>query len=66
MWRILIMSRCPYLDYERNNFFFNLKDKYICKLIDVKIDLDDPKIKYLCNAEFEDKYNECEIYKRSK
>mgnify|MGYP000901096737 CR=1 FL=1 len=56
------MSRCPYLDYETNSFFFNTNDKYICKLIDLKIDVDDPKIKYLCKAEYGDKYKECEIY----
>lgn len=58
------MSRCPKLDYESNSFFGNSSDKYICKLTDKKMDVDDPKVKYTCKSDSDDEYKKCDIYRR--
>ena len=57
------MSRCPYLDYESNSFFGNGGDKYICKLTCQEMDTDDSKVKYTCKNDYDNKYEECQVYK---
>lgn len=56
------MSRCPYLDYESNSAFGNSSDKYICTKTQMKMDVDSSKVKFVCKADYGDKYKECDIY----
>lgn len=57
------MSRCPYLDYESNNYIFSSSDKYICKLSGQEMYTDDSKIKYTCNSNNGSEYEKCPYYK---
>ncbi len=59
------MARCPYLGYESHNYLTTSDDKFICKLCGCEYDYDDSKVKNICNADYGEKYKECEIYKRS-
>ncbi|WP_029071005.1 hypothetical protein [Kandleria vitulina] len=60
------MSRCPFLDYESNSYFGNSNDKYKCELTCQKMDVDDPKVKYTCKADYGDNYKDCEVYKNNR
>lgn len=57
------MARCPKLDYESNSYFGNSSDKYICTLTGMKMDVDDPKVKYVCKVDYGYEYEKCPIYK---
>lgn len=57
------MARCPYLDYESNNYIFSSSDKYICKLTGQQMDVDDKKVKYTCNCGSGYEYEKCPYYK---
>ncbi len=57
------MSRCPYLDYESNNYIFSSSDKYICKLSGQEMYTDDSKVKYTCNSDYGSEYEKCPYYK---
>lgn len=56
------MARCPYLDYESNSYFGNSNDLYICKLTGKQMHVDDSRVKYTCNVDYGDDYEECRIY----
>jgi len=58
------MARCPYLDYESNNYIFSYGDKYVCKLSGEKMDVDDSKVERVCNADYGCKYEQCPLYQR--
>lgn len=60
------MARCPYLDYKSNSFWGNSSDKYICRLTSQQMDVDDSKVKYTCNADNDDMYKKCQIYKEKR
>ncbi len=53
------MAKCPRLDFEWS------KD-YICKVTGQTMKLDDPKVKFTCNAEYGCNYEKCEAYQKSK
>lgn len=59
------MARCPKLDYESNSWFGNSGDKYICKVTSKEMDVDDPKVKYMCKVEYGEEYQNCPVYKNS-
>ncbi len=59
------MARCPYLEYESNNYISTSDDKFICKLCGYRFDYDDSKVKYICNAEYGEEYKKCDVYKTS-
>ncbi len=59
------MARCPYLDYESNSIFGNSNDKYICKLCNQRMSIDDSKVKYTCKVEYGEEYKKCPIYQKS-
>lgn len=56
------MARCPKLDYESNSFIGNSSDKYICQITGLKMDLDDPKVKFVCKSDCGYEYEKCPIY----
>lgn len=56
------MARCYYLDYESNNWLSSANDKYIFKKCGKQFSIDDPQIKYTCNAEYGGEYKKCPIY----
>lgn len=56
------MARCYYLDYQSNALFSRANDKYICKLCGRQFDVNDPQVKFTCNAEYGEEYKECPIY----
>lgn len=56
------MARCPYLDYESTNYIFRSGDKYVCQLSGEKMDVDDSKVEYICNADYGCKYEDCPYY----
>lgn len=58
-----IMARCYYLDYKSNSLFGNSKDRYYCKLCGQEFKVDDPRVRFTCNADCGEKYKECPIYK---
>ena len=60
------MARCPKLDYESNSLFGNSSDKYICKLTGIKMDVDDPKVKYVCKVDYGEEYEKCPVYQNRK
>jgi hypothetical protein len=60
----IIMSRCPKLDYESNNFFGNSDDKYICTLTGAKMSVDSSQVKNVCKGSYDAYYN-CPQYKNS-
>lgn len=60
------MARCPYLDYESNNYIFSSSDKYICKLTGQEMYVDDSKVKYTCNSDYGCEYENCPYYKDRK
>lgn len=59
------MARCPYLDYESNSYWGNSTDKYICKECGREMYVDDPQVKYTCNADYGEAYKDCPVYKNS-
>lgn len=59
------MARCPKLDYESNSYFGNSSDKYICKVTGKRMDVDDPKVKEVCNRDYGEEYKTCQIYRNS-
>lgn len=56
------MARCPKLDYESNSLLFTSSDKYICSLTGIKMDVDDTKVKFVCNCDSGYEYEKCPIY----
>lgn len=56
------MARCYYLDYKSNSFFGNANDKYYCKLCGKQFDVNDPQVKYTCNASSGEEYKKCPVY----
>lgn len=60
------MARCPKLDYESNSLFGTTNDKYICTITGIKMYVDDPKVKYVCNPDYGECYLDCPIYKSSR
>ena len=56
------MAKCPKLDYESNTIFFRTSDKYVCEVTGIKMDLDSPKVKYVCDAECGYEYEKCPVY----
>ena len=56
------MSRCPKLEYESHNFWGNSDDKYVCTVTGMKMDVNHPKVKTVCDC-YGDCYRDCEIYK---
>lgn len=56
------MARCYYLDYKSNSFFGNANDKYYCKLCGKQFDVNDPQVKYTCNASCGEEYKKCPVY----
>lgn len=61
----ILMSRCPYLDYESHNFFGNSDDEYICTLTGAKMSVDSSQVKNACKAEYGDAYKKCSAYQNS-
>lgn len=59
---VLMMARCPKLDFEDHGGIFMTHDKYICKLTGLKMDVDDTKVKFVCNAEYGEEYEKCPVY----
>lgn len=59
------MARCPYLDYEGPGLFYTGDGEYICQKCDKHMDFDDKHVKYVCDAEYGDKYKDCPVYKNS-
>jgi len=57
------MARCPKLDYESNSLFGTSSDKYICTVTGQKMDIDDKKVKYVCNPSSGYDYEQCQIYR---
>lgn len=57
------MARCPYLDYESHRFIGTSDDRYICKLTGQEMYVDDVRVKYTCNADYGEKYEDCQAYK---
>ena len=46
------MARCPKLDSESNSLFLaSSSDKYVCGLTGMKLDMDDTKVKFVCNCD---------------
>lgn len=60
------MARCPECYYESNSFFGTSSDKYICKQTGIKMDVNDPKAKYVCDADYGEEYEKCPIYQSRK
>jgi len=60
------MARCPKLEYESNSLFGNSGDKYICTITGKKMNVDDPKVKYMCKQDYGEEYKDCPIYKDSR
>lgn len=56
------MARCPYLDYESNNYVFRTGDKYVCQLCGRKMDVDDSRVERVCNADYGYNYEQCPYY----
>lgn len=56
------MARCNYLDYISKGFFSSANDKYICKLCGKQFDVNDPQVKYTCNASSGEEYKKCPVY----
>lgn len=61
------MARCYYLDYKSGGFFSSFSSGvYYCKLCGQEIPVDDPRIKFTCNAEWGEHYKDCPIYKSNR
>ncbi len=60
--REINMSRCPNLKlaHMMNGIFNN--PIYFCSLSEQKIESYDPKVKYVCDAEYGEEYKQCPIY----
>lgn len=57
------MARCPKLDFESNSLFFaSSSDKYVCSLTGMKMDMDDTKVKFVCNCDSGYEYEKCPAY----
>lgn len=57
-----MMARCPKLDFENHGGISMIDDKYICTLTGMKMDVDNNKVKFFCNAEYGKEYEECPVY----
>lgn len=57
------MARCSYLDYESNSAFGNANDKYVCRLCGKRFEVNDPQMKYTCNADYGDEYEKCPVFR---
>ena len=55
------MARCPKLDPVESNWFG--PDAYKCELTGLKIYSDEPKVKFVCDADSGHEYEKCEAYK---
>ena len=51
-----MMARCPKLDFENHGGISMIDDKYICTLTGMKMDVDNNKVKFFCNAEYGEEY----------
>ena len=56
------MSRCPNLDYAYIMIGIGADLSYRCKLSGQTMVSYDPKVKYVCKAEYGDEYKQCPIY----
>lgn len=54
------MARCPYLEYDNRGPWSSQGD-YYCDLC--KKNLNDSEVKYKCNPDYGDEYENCPIYK---
>ncbi len=59
------MARCPKLDYDSRTIFGNYDDKYICTVTGVRMDVDDPKVKFVCKCDYGEEYKKCPIYQKA-
>lgn len=57
------MSRCPNLDYAYIMVGIGADLSYRCKLSGQIFESYDPKVKYVCDAEYGDEYKQCSIYR---
>lgn len=60
------MSRCYYLEYYSEGTLRIKNDYYFCKLTGQRFDFDDPRVKFICNAEWGEKYRDCPVYKNNR
>lgn len=56
------VSRCYYLEFKNNGWLIN-DDKYYCKLCGKEFSVNDPQIKYTCNANNGEEYKKCPVYR---
>lgn len=54
------MARCPKLDCDSCSFFGGTT--YVCSLTGLKMDEDDPKVKYVCKTDSGYEYEKCPVY----
>lgn len=57
------MARCYYLDYKSTNCLSSRYDEYVCTKCGQRFKIDDPKVKYTCDASFGNEFEKCPIYK---
>lgn len=56
------MSRCPNLDYAYIMIGIGADLSYRCKFSGQIMEFYDPKVKYVCKAEYGEEYKQCPIY----
>lgn len=61
--REINMSRCPNLDYAYIMVGIGADLSYRCKLSGQIFESYDPKVKYVCDAEYGEEYKQCPIYR---
>ncbi len=57
------MSRCPKLRMEYIVPIAMKADWAVCELTGIKMELDDTKVKHICDCDYCDAYENCPIYK---
>lgn len=60
--REINMSRCPKLSFAHAYACLFGDLIYFCSLSGQEMEYYDPKVKYVCNAEYGEEYKQCPIY----
>lgn len=56
------MASCPKLKMEYIAPISMKPDWAVCQLTGIKMELDDPRVKHVCNCDYCDAYEKCPVY----
>lgn len=57
------MADCPRVKFDGSSTWYS-DCHYICSFTGASMDVDDPKVKCMCKAEYGEEYRKCPIYQK--